>query len=165
MCVCNKDYDCEYCAKCVPRFFIPDQGRASAGSAADGYAEKTLSEHLMDSEFLRGLVSVEAVDEYLKSLHVIIKRFEDQLEDGGGGVTDRAFKLSLDHDGNREVRSVKFPKDWDANKPFEEWVDNLNKMTPKETGEFKRRLDEERRHFKLRFELFKKHKLDNKDGA
>ena len=42
-----------------------------------GSVSKTLSEHLMDSEFLRGLVSIRSVDAYLESLHVIIKRFED----------------------------------------------------------------------------------------
>jgi len=38
----------------------------------------TLQKHLLRSKFLAGLVSVEAVDAYLESLHTIIKRFEDQ---------------------------------------------------------------------------------------
>ena len=38
---------------------------------------KPLPEHLMESTFLKGLVSIKAVDAYIESLHVIIKRFED----------------------------------------------------------------------------------------
>ena len=52
-------------------------GRVSDRTASADSISKPLSEHLMSSKFLRGLVSIEAVDDYLKSLHVIIKRFED----------------------------------------------------------------------------------------
>jgi hypothetical protein len=39
--------------------------------------EKTLEDWLMESKYLRGLVSTNAVDAYIESLHMIIRRFEE----------------------------------------------------------------------------------------
>jgi len=50
-------------------------------SQLDCSVSKTLSDHLVNSEFLRGLVSIRSVDAYLESLHVIIKRFEDARDE------------------------------------------------------------------------------------
>jgi len=67
MCECNTtDNSSAYCKECVPVF--ADRNK------------RTLESLLYESEYLKGLVSIRAVDAYIKSLHDVCEDYEEKLK-------------------------------------------------------------------------------------